>query len=92
MQTVASNPPKTKRNTKEKAQALRQTIDKRLDTLSRAIDQVRASELFEEYLATQARFHKYSWGNCMMIACQRPEATRVAGYKTWQSLKRQVLS
>ena len=25
-----------------------------------------------------------------MIACQRPEATRVAGYNAWQKLKRQV--
>ncbi len=75
---------------KDKAKALRKRIDDSLDTLARAVDDVRASEKFKRYLAVQARFHRYSWHNTMLIAMQRPDATRVAGYKTWQSLGRQV--
>ena len=41
-------------------------------------------------LAVAARFHHYSPANVMLILCQRPDATRVAGYRTWQSLGRQV--
>jgi antirestriction protein ArdC len=75
---------------KDKAKALRKRIDDSLDVLARAVDDVRASEAFKAYLAVQARFHRYSWHNSMLIAMQRPDATRVAGYKTWQSLGRQV--
>jgi hypothetical protein len=38
----------------------------------------------------QARFHKYSFSNTMLILGQRPTATRVAGFRTWQQLGRHV--
>jgi antirestriction protein ArdC len=41
-------------------------------------------------LETAARFHRYSANNVMLILCQRPYASRVAGYQTWRSLGRQV--
>ena len=74
----------------DKAKALRKRIDDSLDTLAIAVDDVRASEAFKAYLAVQARFHRYSWHNSMLIAMQRPDATHVAGYRAWQGLKRQV--
>ena len=37
-----------------------------------------------------ARFHTYSFGNIMLIARQKPTATRVAGIRTWNSLGRFV--
>jgi hypothetical protein len=43
-----------------------------------------------EYLAAMGRFHEYSLGNALLIAVQRPNATHVAGYRTWQGLGRQV--
>ncbi len=88
MQTLPHSPPK--RNKSDKAKELRQQIDDRLDTLAKAVDDVRASETFRQFLAVQARFDKYSWHNSLLICMQRPQATRVAGYKTWQSLGRQV--
>ena len=48
------------------------------------------SEVLTEYLNAMARFHNYSFGNIMLIARQRPEATRVAGIRTWNSLGRFV--
>ena len=74
----------------DKAKQLRQRIDDRLDTLAKAVDEVRASEAFQRFLTVQARFHKYSWHNTLLIGMQRPEASQVAGYRTWQKLGRQV--
>ncbi len=47
-------------NGTDKAQALRQRIDASLEVLAKAVDDVRASDVFRQYLATQARFHKYA--------------------------------
>jgi len=45
---------------------------------------------FRAYLATLARFPTYSARNVALIHVQRPDATRVAGYRAWQALGRQV--
>jgi hypothetical protein len=42
------------------------------------------------YLDFLARFHHYSFGNVMLIASQKPDATRVAGFHTWKTLGRWV--
>ena len=84
---MASLPNET---TKDKAKRLRERIDESVETLAKAVDDVRASEAFQRYLDVQARFHSYSWHNCMLIAMQCPDASRVAGYRTWQKLGRQV--
>ncbi len=89
--TILADPP-TRRNGKsqDKAKVLRQTIDDRLEQLAKAVDDVRASELFKQYLDVQARFHKYSWHNTMLIVTQKPDAERVAGFKTWTTMGRHV--
>lgn len=48
------------------------------------------SDSLKRYLDTMARFHRYSFGNCMLIAMQRPDATIVAGFGRWLELKRYV--
>ena len=48
------------------------------------------SENLKRFLAVAANFHNYSLNNWFLIFSQCPEATRVAGYKTWQKLGRQV--
>jgi len=40
---------------------------------------------FESYLSTMSSFHDYSWGNIMLITRQSPNATLVAGFRTWQN-------
>src|ERR1700726_23170 len=47
-------------------------------------------EVWTQYLNAMARFHTYSFGNIMLIARQKPTATRVAGIRTWNSLGRFV--
>ncbi len=47
-------------------------------------------EAWKTALRRQARFHRYSFGNQILIAVQAPGATQVAGYRTWQAAGRQV--
>src|SRR5712691_11163887 len=62
------------------------------DALNRLAGELEAgkSQALQNYLATMGRFHRYSWGNVLLIGSQRPTATRVAGYHTWQDLGRHV--
>jgi len=48
------------------------------------------SQAWRAMLDTAAKFHSYSLGNLLLIALQAPQATRVAGFRSWQSLGRQV--
>ncbi len=61
-----------------------------LQQLRDGIAQLTDSEAWRRYLDVQRRFHRYSWGNCMLIAMQRPDATFIAGYRRWQDFGRQV--
>ena len=71
-----------------------QQRDERMSTLMQQLEAgvaaIQTSEDFKRYLRTAAAFHTYSPNNVLLILAQKPEATRVAGYKTWQSLGRQV--
>ena len=55
-----------------------------------AVEQMAASENFGAWLRARASFHEYSLNNTLLIATQRPDATRIAGYRAWQKLDRQV--
>ena len=48
------------------------------------------SQKLVEYLKTMGRFYNYSLGNAILIGFQKPDATRVAGFRTWQKLGRHV--
>ena len=61
-----------------------------LDRLETAVLDLRESAAWTAYLSAQARFHRYSPRNVMLITMQRPDATHVAGFGTWRSLGRQV--
>jgi hypothetical protein len=49
------------------------------------------SETLTAYLAAMAYFHNYSFGNILSIARYRPDATHVAGIRTWNELGRFVI-
>ena len=59
--------------------------------LEQGVAALRDSEEFKRYLDVAARFHSYSFGNQILIGMQRPDASRVAGYRAWQGMGRQVL-
>jgi hypothetical protein len=48
------------------------------------------SEKLVGYLKAMGKFHHYSVGNAILIGFQKPDATHVAGYRTWQKLGRYV--
>jgi antirestriction protein ArdC len=48
------------------------------------------SEALNRYLSAMAKFRAYSLFNVLLILKQCPNAGRVAGYRAWQSLGRQV--
>jgi len=58
--------------------------------LTDAVAALTTSEGWQRMLTVAARFHHYSPHNVLLIGVQRPDATHVAGYRTWQSLGRQV--
>jgi len=65
-------------------------IDQWMQRLADETDQVAQSAELTRYLTTLSRFYTYSAHNCALIAMQRPDAVRVAGYRAWQALGRQV--
>jgi antirestriction protein ArdC len=60
------------------------------ERLAEAVERLADSETFAAWLRARAAFHDYSFGNVCLIVSQRPDASQVAGYKTWQNLGRQV--
>lgn len=54
------------------------------DSLEKGIRDVFESGKYETYLKTMSRFHSYSMNNTMLIYMQKPDATHVAGYHSWQ--------
>jgi len=65
-------------------------IDQWMQRLADETDQAAQSAELTRYLTTLSRFYTYSSHNCALIVVQRPDATRVAGYRAWQALGRQV--
>ena len=67
-----------------------------LASLEDGIGNLTSSDEWQRYLATMAKFHRYSFGNVMLIMFQRPDATRVMGFGSkdgstgWKSLGRSV--
>jgi len=66
-------------------------IDQWMQRLADETDQTAHSAELTRYLTTLSRFYSYSAHNCLLIALQRPDATRVAGYRAWQALGRHVV-
>jgi len=58
--------------------------------LTEGVSRLTSSERWREWLEVQSRFHRYSFHNTLLILAQRPEATRVAGYRAWRTLDRFV--
>jgi antirestriction protein ArdC len=67
----------------------RKIAEEALDRLSAELEAGR-SEALQNYLGVMGRFHRYSWGNTLLIASQRPDATHVAGFHAWHQLGRFV--
>jgi antirestriction protein ArdC len=60
------------------------------ERLINGVKEVLESKSFQELLRFSAMFHKYSFGNALLIWGQCPKASRVAGMRTWNSMGRHV--
>lgn len=54
------------------------------DQLEQGIRDLFESEKYKNYLNVMSRFHQYSVNNTILIAMQKPDATYVAGYTSWE--------
>jgi hypothetical protein len=54
--------------------------------IQQAVDALRSSEGWQRWLTTRRHFHNYSLRNQLLLAMQKPDATRVAGFKAWLAL------
>ena len=55
------------------------------EQLHQGIKTLFESDRYKDYLRSMAKFHNYSFNNSLLIWSQRPDATAVAGYRTWQT-------
>ena len=61
-----------------------------LDRLTDGIAGLTDSEHWRRHLDCQSVFHQYSFGNVVLIATQRSDASRVAGFRRWKKVGRSV--
>lgn len=55
------------------------------EKLKTGVNEIFESGQYEQYLKVMSKFHDYSTNNTILIALQRPDATRVAGFTTWKN-------
>ncbi|MBV0926409.1 DUF955 domain-containing protein [Halomicroarcula limicola] len=68
-----------------RADDMRDQLDAWVEDLAELTDEAQASEQFQQWLEVQSKFHDYSARNTLLIQLQCPNATKVAGYNTWQA-------
>jgi antirestriction protein ArdC len=72
-----------------KSEQIREITDRAAEQLVAAL-QAGHSEALTAYLTAIGRFHRYSLYNVLLIASQKPNASYVAGFRTWNELGRFV--
>jgi antirestriction protein ArdC len=78
------------RKQEQRAEYRQAKASEQRERVERAVRELLTSDGWRRWAETRATFHNYSMGNCMLIASQAPDATQVAGFRSWQSLGRQV--
>lgn len=77
-----------KRKTADERHAEVQDLSRQLE--EELLDKLRSGDV-AEVLQNMDKFHDYSWKNTMLILMQKPDATMVASYGTWnKDFNRQV--
>jgi antirestriction protein ArdC len=72
-----------------KSEQIKEITERATEQLTAALN-AGHSEALTGYLKAIARFHRYSLHNVMLIASQKPNASHVAGFRTWNELGRFV--
>ena len=61
-----------------------QKVKEITDRLETGIQELFDSERYKSWLSTMGRFHNYSLNNTLLIHMQKPDASLVASYLSWQ--------
>ena len=69
------------RRLNEQERAQRRAAER--EQMQAAIEALRTSEGWKRWLKVRRHFHTYSFHNQLLIANQCPQATRVAGFRSW---------
>lgn len=54
------------------------------------IDKIITSGEYEKFLKFSKNFHNYSFNNWILIFSQMEDASKVAGFKKWESMGRKI--
>jgi hypothetical protein len=81
---------RTKTSAADKAEARRQLAEQWQATITDKVAALTSSDAWRAYLDAAMSFHDYSFRNTLLILAQKPDATRVAGFRSWQQRGRQV--
>jgi hypothetical protein len=71
------------------SEEIKRMTEQSMEKLVRSMRQGK-SEALNQYLRMVGRFHRYSLHNVLLIAPQKPNASHVAGFRTWHKLGRFV--
>ena len=55
------------------------------DRLEAGVSELHDSQRYADYLSAISKFHRYSYGNIILILQQCPHAQQVAGYHKWKN-------
>ena len=75
---------------------MKQKLNKRdktkemFDKLVKEVTHIINSGQYMDFLKFSKSFHHYSFNNLVLIYSQMPNATKVAGFKTWEKLGRKL--
>ncbi|WP_247381994.1 ImmA/IrrE family metallo-endopeptidase [Halorientalis brevis] len=61
------------------------SLEEWISELQEATEDARGAEVFRQWLDAQAKLHDYSPRNTALIHMQKPDASMVAGFWTWQN-------
>ncbi len=80
----------TKVKTRKSAEERRAEADTLHESIGSQLEELTSTEGWARFLAFATGFHSYGLSNVLLILSQRPDASRVAGFRQWQERGRQV--
>jgi antirestriction protein ArdC len=81
---------KTYKFTPKTAEERKKEREEALQKIEKGLENLLSSQGWKRYLEMLQHFHRYSLSNVILILSQMPNATYVAGYRTWKKLNRYV--
>jgi len=69
---------------------MKKKVEELFERMLKGVTSLLSTGKIAEFLAFQAKFHRYSFNNVLLIFLQYPKATQVAGMKKWNELGRKV--